>query len=284
MDRLAFIKMHGLGNDFVVLDARLRPIEIDPATARAIADRRTGVGCDQLIILEPSDRADVFMRIHNADGDEVEACGNGTRCVGALVMSETGADRVLVDTVAGLLHVRGSSGGLVTVDMGAPRLAWDEIPLASETDTLHVGLAIGPASAPVLADPVAVSFGNPHAVFFVPDAEAIDLATVGPIVEHHPLFPERANVSVATVYEDRIRLRVWERGVGITNACGTAACATMVAAHRRELTPARIAIDLDGGRLRMEWAENGHVLMTGPVTTSFMGEIGPELLGADAAA
>jgi diaminopimelate epimerase len=285
MSTWPFIKMHGLGNDFVVLDARAHPLSVGPAEARAIADRRTGVGCDQLLIVEPSERADVFMRIRNADGGEVAACGNGARCVGALVLAETGRGEATIETLAGVLGVRGEGGGSITVDMGAPALGWREIPLTEEMDTLHVGLSIGPASAPVLADPVAVNMGNPHLVFFVDDAEAVDLATVGPMVENHPLLPERANVSVAHLAApDTLRLRVWERGVGITSACGTGACAAAVAASRRGLAGRAIDVELDGGRLGLHWTDDDHVLMTGPIATSFSGTLGPEFLGREAAA
>ncbi len=280
-----FIKMHGLGNDFVVIDARARAISLGEAQARAIADRRTGVGCDQVIVIEPSARADAFMRIRNADGGEVSACGNGARCVGAILMAESGAGQALIETRAGLQSARRAGDGLVSVDMGAPGLSWREIPLARAMDTLHLELEIGPASAPVLADPVAVNMGNPHAIFLVADAEAIDLATIGPMIETHPLFPERANVGVATVTApDLIRLRVWERGTGVTSACGTAACAALVAAHRRELCTRAVSVLLDGGSLAVTWGEDDHVTMTGPVATSFAGTLEPGLLGAEAAA
>jgi diaminopimelate epimerase len=269
-----FRKMHGLGNDFVVLDARAQTLALDAAQVRAIADRKRGVGCDQLITLEPSARADLFMRIHNADGGEVAACGNATRCVARLVMDETGADSALIETDAGLLRARATAGGLVSVDMGAPRLGWREIPLARAMDTLHLDFTRGP-----LADPVAVSMGNPHAVFFVADAEAIDLAALGPEIEHDPLFPERVNVNVASmIARDRIRLRVWERGAGITLACGTGACATLVAAVRRGLCERRATLAMDGGPLTVEWAADNRVVMTGPASESFSGTLAPGLL------
>ncbi len=279
MVALSFTKMHGLGNDFVVLDARDRPVALSRAQARAVADRRTGVGCDQLITVEPSARADAFMRIHNADGGEVAACGNAARCVAAMLMAERGRDRVVIETAAGLLDSRAAGEGLVAVDMGEPGLDWRDIPLARETDTLHLDLAIGPAAAPMLRDPAAVSMGNPHAVFFVADAAAVDLGIVGPMVERHPLFPERANASVAEIMGERaIRLRVWERGVGVTAACGTAACAALVAAHRRGLAGRAARVVLDGGPLDIEWREDGHVTMTGPVAVSFTGRLDPSLL------
>ncbi len=280
-----FIKMHGLGNDFVVLDARAGAVRLGAEQARAIADRRTGVGCDQVIVIEPSTRADAFMRIRNADGGEVSACGNAMRCVAAMIMAENGSGRAVIETLAGLQVANDAGNGLVSVDMGEPALGWQQIPLARAMDTLHLDLSIGPASAPVLSDPVAVNMGNPHAIFFVDDAEAIDLATVGPMIENHPLFPERANVSIAeTRAKGAIRLRVWERGTGITSACGTAACAVVVAAHRRGLAGRAADIVLDGGTLHSAWREDDHVVMTGPVATSFVGTLSPELLGRAAAA
>jgi diaminopimelate epimerase len=272
----AFLKMHGLGNDFVVIDARSAPFAIDEARARAIADRRFGVGCDQLIVLRApqSDAAEVFMQIVNADGGEVEACGNATRCVAALVMDETGRPAANIQTVAGLLIGRAASNDRVTVDMGQARFDdWRTIPLARECDTLHLPLALGP-----LADPVATSMGNPHATFFVDDLAGIDMTGLGPVLEHDPLFPQRANIGVVQVLApDHLRLRVWERGSGLTLACGSGACAAMVAAARRGLTGRRATIDMDGGTLEMEWLENGHVLMTGPVAVSFRGTLDPSL-------
>ena len=272
-----FIKMHGLGNDFVVLDARRHALAIDDKAARAIADRRHGVGCDQLLILEPPRRpgADVFMRIRNADGGEVEACGNGTRCIADLVMREAGTDRVVVETIAGLIEARAAPADRVTVDMGAARLGWRDIPLARECDTLHVPLALGP-----LADPVCTGMGNPHATFFVDAVDAVDLATLGPRLEHDPIFPERANIGIVQrLSPERLRLRVWERGAGITSACGTGACAALVAASRRGFVPRRAEVVADGGPLQIEWREDGHVLMTGPVAVSFTGTLDPALLG-----
>jgi len=275
--------MHGLGNDFVVLDGRAdsRALDLDPARVRAIADRRAGIGCDQLIVIAPpSDAtADVRMLIFNADGSEVAACGNATRCVAWMAMAESGQPSVVIETRAGLLDAESRGPSQVAVDMGPARLDWREIPLSQAADTLHLGLCAGP-----LADPVAVSMGNPHAVFFVEDAEAIDLAALGPGLEHHPLFPERANIEIATVLpaadsgRGRIRMRVWERGAGITPACGTGACATLVAAARRGLTPRRAELILDGGTLEIEWLPDDHVLMTGPVATSFTGHLDPALL------
>jgi diaminopimelate epimerase len=277
MDTLAFTKMHGLGNDFVVLDARLRDLGIGPDEARAIADRRTGVGCDQLLIVKPANGsgADVFMEIRNCDGDEVGACGNGTRCIAAMVMDEKGTDAAVIETVAGLLNATRDATGLVTVDMGPARLEWSDIPLAKATDTLHVDVASGP-----LADAVCVNMGNPHAVFFVDDAEAIDLETHGPKLEHDPMFPERANIEVLSpLGTDRFRMRVWERSAGITRACGSGACAAAVAVHRRGLGGRKVELVLDGGPLQLEWREDGHVLMTGPVAIAYRGVLDPGVLG-----
>lgn len=266
--------MHGLGNDFVVLDARSAPLSLTGPQARAIADRRTGVGCDQLIVLEPPRQAgaDVYMRILNPDGSESGACGNATRCVASLVGA--GRETLTVETRAGLLPAILHADGTVTVDMGPARLDWREIPLAAAADTLRLDLAAGP-----LADPCAVSVGNPHAVFFVPDAEAVDLAQWGPRLEHAAIFPERANIEVVSLVAPGVlRMRVWERGAGITRACGSGACATLVAAVRRGLSARTAEIVMDGGSLTITWREDGHVLMTGPVATAFAGELSDALL------
>jgi diaminopimelate epimerase len=273
---LAFVKMHGLGNDFVVLDGRKARVALDARRVRAIADRRAGVGCDQLFVLErPRDaRADVFMRIYNSDGGEVAACGNGARCVAALVMKEKGRSDAVIETAAGALDAVSAPNGRVTVDMGRARLGWREIPLARECDTAHVPVAAGP-----LADAVCVNMGNPHAVFFVPDAEAVDLRALRPRLEHDPMFPERANIEVVQVLSPaRVRMRVWERGAGITLACGTGACAAAVAAARRNLTGRKVAVVLDGGALEVEWLADGRVTMTGPVAVSFTGTLDAAML------
>lgn len=270
--KLAFSKMHGLGNDFVILDARARPLILSEGQVRLIADRRRGIGCDQLIILEPARQAgaDLFMRIRNPDGSEAAACGNATRCIAGRVMEETGRDRAVIETVAGLLTAeRSRDGAEIAVDMGRARHDWRDIPLAQACDTLHLPIELGP-----LTDPVAVNVGNPHAVFFVPDVTAIDLAVLGPQLEHHPLFPARANIEVVQVLDrGTLRMRVWERGAGITEACGSGACAVLVAAARRDLTGRVADVLLDGGRLRIEWRESGHVRMTGGWTKSFEGQI-----------
>jgi diaminopimelate epimerase len=276
MSGLPFTKMHGLGNDFVVVDGRTRPAALTPAQYRAVGDRRRGVGYDQfLTILPPKNGGVAYMAIHNPDGSEAQACGNGTRCVASLLMRETGRREIALETVAGRLICTDAGDGRVTVDMGPARLNWDEIPLAAAVDTLSFTVpgaeAFGPATA--------VNMGNPHAVFFVPDAEAVDLTGVGPGIEHNPLFPERANIEFATVLApDRLRMRVWERGAGITQACGSGACATLVAAARRGLTERRATVVLDGGALEIFWREDGHVEMTGPVATSFAGTLDPDLL------
>jgi diaminopimelate epimerase len=282
MQARPFLKMHGLGNDFVVFDARRQPLSLTTANVRAIADRHTGIGCDQLIVIEPAPQADadVFMRIYNADGDEVGACGNASRCVAWLLMQEHDRRGVRIATASGIVSAEAASGTAIAVDMGVVRCAWQEIPLAEPADTLHLGITALP-----LHDPVAVSVGNPHAVFFVDDADAVPLAIVGPVIERHPLFPQRTNVEAAAVLSrERIRLRVWERGAGITRACGTGACAAAVAACRRGLTGRRVTVDLDGGNLAVEWRDDDHVIMTGPASLSFTGVLGPSLMpvgGAD---
>ena len=269
MTGLPFTKMHGLGNDFVVFDARRAPLALDGARVRALADRRTGVGCDQLIVLEAprNGGTDAYLRFWNQDGGEVAACGNGTRCAARLLLDETGADRVVLETDAGSLAAHEAGAGQVRVDMGPARLDWREIPLARSMDTLHVPVGAGP-----LSDAVAVNMGNPHAVFFVEDVEAVPLAEIGPVLETDPLFPEHANIGVAQrLADDRLRLRVWERGVGLTQACGTGACAAAVAGARRGLTGRDVTVVLDGGALGIVWREDGHVEMTGPTAASFTG-------------
>jgi diaminopimelate epimerase len=276
--RLPFKKMHGLGNDFVVIDARELAVSFDDSAARRIANRHTGVGCDQFIVLEPSQNsdADVFMRIRNNDGGEVGACGNATRCIADQLMKELKSDRTVIETLAGNLEAWRADGGLVTVDMGPVWMNWRDIPLAHEMDTLHVDLSVDG-----LSDPACVNVGNPHASFFVDDVDAVDLDKIGPIVEHHDLFPERTNVQVVQVLsEDRIRVRVWERGAGITLASGSSSCATAVNAHRRGLTGPRVHVELLGGLLTIEHTSEGRVTQTGPFETSFEGVIPESLLGS----
>ncbi len=273
MTDLPFTKMHGLGNDFVVIDIRHTSFRPSPEQARAIAERRTGIGCDQLILLAPpaDPGAEIAMRILNADGGEVEARGNAARCVAALVMAETGRQTAVIETPAGLLQARHADGGAISVDMGPAGLDWRHIPLAEEVDILHLDVQAGE-----LSDPVAIGMGNPHAVFFVADVDAVDLERLGPVIEHHALFPQRTNVEIVQcLASDRLRARVWERGAGLTRACGTGACAALVAANLRGLAGRRASVVLDGGALDIHWLEDEHVLMSGPATTVFRGTLDP---------
>lgn len=280
----SFLKMNGLGNDFVVIDTRSGVARPNAEQISRIADRRLGVGCDQLIVMEPAEApADIFIRIFNPDGSEAEACGNATRCVARLVGTEQGRDAITVRTVAGLLPTQLRDDGRVTVDMGEPRFGWRDIPLAEAADTLYLDIRIGPIDAPELARPCAVNMGNPHCIFFVDAVSAHRLEELGPLIEHHPLFPQRTNVGLAEMSApDRLRLRVWERGTGITPACGSGACAAAVAAVRRGLAERRMTIELDGGELTLEWAGNNHVLMTGPTAFSFRGTLDECLTGPEA--
>jgi diaminopimelate epimerase len=273
----SFRKMHGLGNDFVVFDARTQGCPLDTATARAVADRRFGIGCDQVIVIENGNSEfDAVMKIQNADGGEVESCGNAARCVARLLMEETGRDTVRIDTVGGALVCSDAGSGLVTVDMGAPKLMWNEVPLAKAADTNMFHLNVDGTNHVASA----VSVGNPHVVLFVDDADAAPVASLGARIETHPMFPQRTNVEFVSVHrDDKLRMRVWERGVGITSACGTGACATAVAAFRRGLTGRKVEILLDGGTMQIELRESDdHVLMTGPATLVFTGDINLEAL------
>jgi diaminopimelate epimerase len=268
----AFRKMHGLGNDFVVFDARRRGLLLDDAVARKVADRRLGVGCDQVIVIEQANgRADAAMRIFNADGNEVEACGNAARCVARLLLEETDEPVVRLDTQGGLLVCSEAGSDLVTVDMGRPRLDWREIPLARAVDTKSFALDVKGETFQAAA----VSMGNPHCVLFVDNVEAAPVAEWGPAVEHDALFPARTNVEfVQALSPERLRMRVWERGAGMTRACGTGACAAAVAAHRRGLAGRQTDVVLDGGTLIIAWrAEDDHVLMTGSASLAFTGDI-----------
>jgi diaminopimelate epimerase len=265
-----FHKMHGLGNDFVVIDARETPVLMNATRARAIADRQTGIGCDQLILLEPSSTADVRMRTWNADGGEVEICGNATRAV-ALLLGRAAT----VETASGPVHVEPQGAG-ATVDMGPPTFDWDAVPLAYAMDTLTM-----PVGWDNLDNPAAVNVGNPHVIFFVDDAGAVDLARLGPLIENDPLFPERVNVNVAKVTgPSALALRVWERGAGLTRACGTGACATAVAAIRRKLVQSPVTVSLPGGDLEIAWAPGENIRMTGPATHVFTGETDWDQFGA----
>ena len=271
--RVPFIKMHGLGNDFVVLDARAEAVPaITTAFAAALADRKTGIGCDQLILLEASEMADFRMRIFNADGGEVEACGNATRAVGLLH-----GKPARIETLGGILQSSPADWG-VAVDMGEPRFEWQAIPLAYALDTLRM-----PVGWDELEAPVAVNVGNPHVVFFVEDCRSIELDRLGPLIENDPLFPARVNVNVASIAgRGSINLRVWERGVGETRACGTGACATSVAAMRRGLTDRQVTVRLTGGPLTIGWGADDRITMTGPAQESFRGHFDPADFGAGA--
>jgi len=261
--RVPFIKMHGLGNDFIVLDARATPLPepLGKGRVRALADRREGIGCDQIILLEPSAAQDFCMRIFNADGGEVEACGNAARAV-ALLHGEPAR----IETAGGAIALEPAKGG-ASVDMGEPRFGWDEVPLAFPMDTAALPLAWD-----ALERPAAINVGNPHVIFFVPDAGAVDLARLGPEIEHDPAFPERINVNVASLAgPGHIALRVWERGAGLTRACGTGACASAVAAIQRGLVPSPVRVSLTGGDLTIAWSPGETIRMTGPASEAFRG-------------
>ncbi|NVD43608.1 diaminopimelate epimerase [Qipengyuania atrilutea] len=260
--RISFTKMHGLGNDFVVIDGQAQILpELSPAAVRNIADRHGGIGCDQLILLEASDKADSKMRIFNADGSEVEACGNAARAVAVLL-----GEKAALETAGGVIALTPAEGG-ASVDMGTPRFGWEEIPLQMPMNTNRM-----PVAWDGLENPAAVNVGNPHVIFFVENVADVPLSDLGPQIEHDPLFPERVNVNVASVKDRKtIELRVWERGAGLTKACGTGACATAAAAIRRGLTEKRVIVHLPGGALEIEQAGDGRLTMTGPATESFRG-------------
>ncbi|MGC9417972.1 MAG: diaminopimelate epimerase [Rhodovulum sp.] len=267
---LPFMKMHGLGNDFVVIDARAQAVGLASGLVAAIADRHRGVGFDQLAVIETAHDADARLVFYNADGSASATCGNATRCIARHLMDDTGKAELTLVTERGRLSARDAGGRLTSVNMGPPMLDWASIPLAEAMDTLHL---------PIPGDPVATGMGNPHCTFFVDDAEAVDLAAFGPVHEHHPLFPQRTNVQVAHLDgPDRLRMRVWERGTGITLASGSSSCATAVAAARRGLTGRSVVIELDGGQLRIDWREDG-VWMTGPTAHVFDGVFTPDFLG-----
>lgn len=265
MTMVRFHKMHGAGNDFIIIDGRDQHVALSSQKIRQLADRHRGIGCDQLILLNDSDHADIHMQIYNADGSEVGACGNATRCVVALM----GRD-VSIETQAGLLHGE-FLGDEVTVNMGRPRLEWDKIPLDVPMDTLH--MPVGWDDYDGFSNPAAVNMGNPHVIFFVENVDNVPLDKIGAIIENDPLFPEKVNVNIAHLSDDGVTLRVWERGAGLTEACGTGACATAVAAIRRGLVTSPVAVDLPGGRMTIDWREGADVMMTGPVDHVFIGEI-----------
>lgn len=275
-----FRKMNGIGNDFAVFDARRHPVAMSEEKARAIADRATGIGCDQVIVLELSQRADVLMRIWNNEGFEVESCGNASRCIADLLFGEKQASRATIDTKGGLLVAEKAGEKLVRIDNGLPHFAWQEIPLSEAFhDTRHIELQVGPIDAPLIHSPSVVNVGNPHCIFWVKDIDVVDLGKIGPMLEHHPLFPQRANITLARVdARDHVTIRVWERGAGLTRACGTAACAVMAAGFRLKLIDRKAKVSLPGGDLFMECRESdGHILMTGPVSYDFEGELPPHL-------
>ena len=265
---IQFTKAHGAGNDFVIIDERRRPLDLGPASVRALSDRRTGIGCDQFITLHPpppGTDADLLMRIRNPDGSEAGACGNATRCVAELLFEENGRPYQVIRTQAGDLPAERLADGRQRVDMGPAGLAWTDVPLSHAIDTLHL---------PLPGDPAACSIGNPHATLFVPDIDAVDVPARGAALEHDALFPDRANIGfVQVLAPDRIRLRVWERGAGLTLACGSGACAALVNAHRRGLTGRRATVVVDGGVLDIEWTARNRVLMAGPAATSFRGTV-----------
>lgn len=271
-----FVKMNGAGNDFVVVNALDRPFTPTTEQVRALGDRKTGEGFDQLIAIEPSETGDAFMRVWNNDGSVVETCGNALRCVGWMLMQASGRDAAVIDTLGGVTSARAAGDHRVTIDMGKPRLDWREIPLSEEMDTRNIELQVGPIDAPLLHTPGAVSMGNPHVVFFMDHTPDDDFVRgSGSLIEHHPLFPEAVNVGFAHVLSrDHIRLRVFERGAGLTRACGTGACAALVACARRGLTGREARIDVDGGELFIRWDEaTDHVFMTGPVAVERTGTL-----------
>ena len=285
----AFVKMNGLGNEIVVVDMRADPAPITPADARAVAGR-DGAPYDQMMALFPARTpgTEAFVRIYNNDGSEAGACGNGARCIAALVSAETGKDALTFETRAGLLNCwKTDRPDVYTVDMGEPRFGWNEIPLAEEfQDTRAIALQIGPIDKPILHSPSVVSMGNPHAVFWVEDVAAYDLARIGPMLENHPMFPDRANISLAQVVSrEHLILRTWERGAGLTKACGSAACAAAVSAARTRRCGRRVTVTLPGGDLEIDWQErNNRVLMTGPVAFEYEGRFDPALFAAEGAA
>jgi diaminopimelate epimerase len=278
-----FVKMNGLGNEIVIVDLRATPTPITAAEARAAARQEP---YDQLMALYPAARgADAAIRIYNNDGSEAGACGNGMRCVASLVSTATGKAKLAFETAAGIVACWRNADGLFTVDMGRPRFRWNEIPLAEEfADTRRIELEIGPRGAPILHSPSVVSMGNPHAIFWVDDPAAYDLAKIGPLLENHPLFPERANITLATTpSRDHVIIRTWERGAGLTKACGSAACAAAVAAARLKRTERTVTVTLPGGDLAIEWrAADDHVLMTGPAEFEHNGRFDLAALGAEA--
>jgi diaminopimelate epimerase len=269
-EAIKFRKMNGLGNDFVIVDGRKYNLRLNNSAMAAIGDRKHGIGCDQIIILQPAENADVTMRIFNRDGGEVESCGNASRCVADLIFTETNKENVTIDTRGGFLSCQRAEQGFVTVDMGVPHFDWRDIPLAEPVaDTARVPIGLNG-----LAEPCCVNVGNPHAIFWVDVIEDINLTDLGPKLENHPIFPQKANISLAKIISpDHMQLKVWERGVGLTKACGTAACAAAVAGARTGKTMRDVKVSLPGGDLFIRWDQNDHILMTGAVTYEFDGEL-----------
>lgn len=265
---ITFLKMHGLGNDFVIIDGRHQILTDRNEFSRKVAHRRFGVGADQVGFIDKSNKADAYLDMYNYDGSVVRSCGNMSRCVAHILMKELGKSRIVLETISGIIICEDAGGGLVQINMGQPRLNWKDLPLATEMDTLSLDL-----SGISYPSPVGVSMGNPHTVFFVPDAEVVPLETIGPQVERHPLYPDRTNVEfIKVIDKSTLRMRVWERGTGITLACGTGACAAAVAAVRRGLADRKVTVKLDGGNLEIEWREADNcVYMTGPVAKAFSG-------------
>lgn len=268
MKNIEFTKMNGLGNDFVIIDARVQDIENKEKLSKVMGDRHFGIGCDQIIFMEPSERATIFMRIYNPDGSEAKACGNATRCVADILLRESGKDECVIETRAGLLKCVRTDEFHITVDMGEPRLEWQQIPLSADHDTYSL-----PIGGNGVSNPVAVNMGNPHCVFFVDDIDQVDVQKIGPGFEYASIFPDRANIEfVEVLNRGHVKMRVWERGAGITLACGSGACATAVAAIRRGLTARKVIVEMDGGPLVLEWKESDNrVYMTGPVAYVFTG-------------
>lgn len=274
---MKFAKMNGLGNEIAVLDARERPLTLNASAVEALANPEKGIGFDQLMVLLPprNPLAEVYTEIWNADGSKVAACGNGSRCVAWYVMREMNRENLVIETEAGLLGAVSVGPNMISVDMGAPIFEWERIPISERMDTMRIELQVGPIDDPILHGPGVVNMGNPHCVFFVQDAELAPVEAVGPMIEYHPLFPERTNVGFAEIVaRDHIRLRVWERGAGLTKACGTGACAALVAAVRRRLCDRSAKVQVDGGMLQIEWRESdNHVIMTGAVALESEGNL-----------
>jgi len=267
LDGIPFKKMHGLGNDFVVIDSRYKEIEPSNLQIKKISDRRTGIGFDQLLIIKESKHNDAFMSVYNANGSVVETCGNGARCIAKIIMNESKKEKVVIDTLAGPITAWENSNGLISADMGKPSMDWRDIPLSHEISTINLDLRIKN-----LPPGIAINIGNPHIVFLVKNLKALKIDKIAPQIEHHNIFPENTNVEfVEYINKNHIKMRVWERGVGITQACGTGACAAAVASIIKNLTERSLTVSLDGGDLQIEWLENNNIILSGPAHDSFNG-------------